>query len=76
MEKPKNRIVIYRMNSYDKSIRDYITRKDALSAFYEICDDKGYHYGRPVFDMIDGKTEQVGMESGGVGHDYRIVLYI
>lgn len=72
MEKPKNRIIIHRMNSNDKIIRDYLTRKDAVSAFYEICDQKGYGYGHAVFQ---DKT-QVGMETGGVGHDYRIVLYI
>lgn len=76
MEKPKNRIVIYRMDGNGKTIRDYITRKDAISAFYEICDQKGYAYGRAIYDESNGKKSQVGMESGGIGHDYRIVLYI
>lgn len=76
MDKPKNRIVIHTVGCNKKLIRDYITRKDAISAFYDICDSKGYDYGRAVYDQIDGKAVQVGMETGGVGHDLRIVLYI
>lgn len=76
MEKPKNRIVIQKMNGAEKTIRDYITRKDAVTAFYTICDAKGYNYGMPVYDRVNGVNTQVGMETGGIGHDLRITLHI
>lgn len=68
---------MYNMNRPpSKIIRDYLTRKDAITAFYEICDEKGFDYGRPVYETSNRKKTQVGMETGGAGHPYRIVLYI
>lgn len=70
----KNRIVLHRTNASSKIIHDYLTRKDAITAFYEICDKKGFTYGKPVYATKNGIKSQVGMES--VGNEYRIVLYL
>lgn len=76
MKTPKNRIVIHRMDSTRKTIHDYGCRRDAMVAFYSICDAKGYNYGHPIYERVGGVKTQVAQQSGGIGHEYKIVLYV
>lgn len=69
-----NRIVISKTNSPSKVIRDYFTRKEAITAYYELCDQKGFSYGSPIYRMESGKRVYAGMETGG--SDCTIFLYI
>lgn len=76
MDKPKNRIVIQNTGENRRRVFEYITQRDAISSFYSRCDQLDYPYGSPIYDVIDGKRVQVGMETGGIGYDYKITLYI
>lgn len=69
------RVVLYKMNGSGKIVKDYLTRKEAVNAYYEICDSKGYKYGKPTYNYVGKKKVQDGMETGGIGHDFRINLY-
>ncbi|MFN5252146.1 MAG: hypothetical protein ACK5DE_13995 [Bacteroidota bacterium] len=69
------RVVLYKMNSSGKIVKDYLTRKEAVTAYYEICDSKGYNYGKPTFKYEGTIKVQDGMETGGIGHDLKIKLY-
>lgn len=66
------RVVIYKKNGTGKIVKDYQTRKEAITAYYELCDSKGYTYGKPTYTFVDKKKVQEGMETNG--NDYKINL--
>lgn len=67
------RVVLYKINSNSKVVKDYLTRKEATAAYFDLCDSKGCNYGKPTFKYVNSKKVQDGVETSS--NDFKINLY-